>query len=151
MTLVRRRASPKFRSMRLECLLRLMALSREPQVGGQTFAVGEPTLQCRRVTGGIPVRHLGDGWCVVSGLAFQFRLAPSLTGSGDAGHAFRATFGAWDEHLSSVPGPTQQALRALEWIIRHENLVVCGPSGTGKTFLLEALGQAAVETGKHVA
>jgi DNA replication protein DnaC len=29
--------------------------------------------------------------------------------------------------------------------------VVCGPAGTGKTFLLEALGQAAVETGKHVA
>ena len=29
--------------------------------------------------------------------------------------------------------------------------MVCGPSGTGKTFLLEALGQAAVETGKHVA
>ena len=26
-----------------------------------------------------------------------------------------------------------------------------GPAGTGKTFLLEALGQAAVETGKHVA
>jgi hypothetical protein len=61
------------------------------------------------------------------------------------------TFGAWDEHLSSVPAPTQAALRTLEWIGRHENLVVCGPSGTGKTFLLEALGQAAVETGKHVA
>jgi DNA replication protein DnaC len=29
--------------------------------------------------------------------------------------------------------------------------VVCGPAGTGKTFLLEALGQAAVEAGKHVA
>jgi DNA replication protein DnaC len=29
--------------------------------------------------------------------------------------------------------------------------VVCGPSGTGKTFLLEALGQAAVEAGRHVA
>jgi DNA replication protein DnaC len=28
---------------------------------------------------------------------------------------------------------------------------VCGPSGTGKTFLLEALGQHAVETGLHVA
>jgi DNA replication protein DnaC len=27
----------------------------------------------------------------------------------------------------------------------------CGPSGTGKTFLLEALGQAAVENGQHVA
>ena len=61
------------------------------------------------------------------------------------------TFGAWDEHLSSVPAPTQAALRTLEWIGRHENLVVCGPSGTGKTFLLEALGQAAVEPGKHVA
>ena len=49
------------------------------------------------------------------------------------------------------PAPTQAALRTLEWIARRENLVVCGPSGTGKTFLLEALGQAAVETGKHVA
>ena len=61
------------------------------------------------------------------------------------------TFAAWDPHLSSVPDPTQQALRTLEWISRHENLVVCGPSGTGKTFLLEALGQAAVHAGRHVA
>jgi DNA replication protein DnaC len=61
------------------------------------------------------------------------------------------TFAAWDEALSSIPPPTQAALRTLEWIGRHENLVVCGPSGTGKTFLLEALGQAAVENGKHVA
>jgi hypothetical protein len=29
---------------------------------------------------------------------------------------------------SSVPAPTQGALRTLEWIGRHENLVVCGPS-----------------------
>ena len=34
---------------------------------------------------------------------------------------------------------------------RRENLVVCGPSGTGKTFLLEALGQQAVEQGLQVA
>jgi DNA replication protein DnaC len=61
------------------------------------------------------------------------------------------TFDAWDEALSSIPAPTQAALKTLEWIGRHENLVVCGPSGTGKSFLLEALGQAAVETGKHVA
>ena len=61
------------------------------------------------------------------------------------------TFDAWDERLSSVPAPTQSALRTLEWIGRHENLVVCGPSGTGKTFLLEALGQAAVHAGRHVA
>ena len=59
------------------------------------------------------------------------------------------TFDAWDERLSSVPAPTQAALRTLEWVGRHENLVVCGPSGTGKTFLLEALGQAAVEAGQE--
>jgi DNA replication protein DnaC len=61
------------------------------------------------------------------------------------------TFAAWDEALSSIPVPAQSALKTLEWIGRHENLVVCGPAGTGKTFLLEALGQAAVETGRHVA
>jgi DNA replication protein DnaC len=61
------------------------------------------------------------------------------------------TFEAWDDTLSSIPPPTQAALRTLEWIGRHENLVVCGPSGTGKTFLLEALGQAAVHAGRHVA
>jgi DNA replication protein DnaC len=42
-------------------------------------------------------------------------------------------------------------LRTLEWVNRRENLVVCGPSGRGKTFLLEALGQAAVAAGKNVA
>ena len=61
------------------------------------------------------------------------------------------TFDAWDGRLSSVPAPTQAALRTLEWIGRHENLVVCGPSGTGKTFMLEALGQAVVAAGKNVA
>jgi DNA replication protein DnaC len=34
---------------------------------------------------------------------------------------------------------------------RRENLVVCGPSGTGKTMFLEALGQLAVEAGMKVA
>ncbi len=61
------------------------------------------------------------------------------------------TFDAWQAQASSVPAPTQQALRTLEWIGRRENLVVCGPSGTGKTFLLEALGQQAVEQGLKVA
>ena len=61
------------------------------------------------------------------------------------------TFDAWQAELSSIPAPTQQALRTLEWVSRRENLVVCGPAGTGKTFLLEALGQHAVEAGLHVA
>ena len=34
---------------------------------------------------------------------------------------------------------------------RAENLVVAGPSGTGKTHLLEAIGHAAVEQGLSVA
>ncbi|MEP7740165.1 ATP-binding protein [Nocardioides sp. 31GB23] len=34
---------------------------------------------------------------------------------------------------------------------RRENLVLCGPWGTGKTSLLEALGQQAVEAGLKVA
>lgn len=61
------------------------------------------------------------------------------------------TFEAWDPALSSIPIPTQSALRTLEWIGRRENLVVCGPSGTGKTMFLEALGQAAVDAGRRVA
>ena len=61
------------------------------------------------------------------------------------------TFDVWDPKLSSIPAPTQNALRTLEWIGRRENLVVCGPSGTGKTMFLEALGQAAVDAGRRVA
>lgn len=68
-----------------------------------------------------------------------------------AGFPTGKTFEAWDPSASSIPAPTQQALRTLEWITRRENLVVCGPSGTGKTFFLEALGQQAVEAGMRVA
>ncbi len=61
------------------------------------------------------------------------------------------TFDVWDPKLSSIPIPTQNALRTLEWLGRRENLVVCGPSGTGKTMFLESLGQAAVDAGRRVA
>ncbi|WP_341358079.1 IS21-like element helper ATPase IstB [Georgenia sp. M64] len=67
-----------------------------------------------------------------------------------AGFPTGKTFDAWDEAASSIPVPTQHALRTLEWVHRKENLVVCGPSGTGKTFLLEALGHQAVEQGLRV-
>lgn len=60
------------------------------------------------------------------------------------------TFGAWQPDRSSIPTATQDALRTLEWIDRDENLVVCGPSGTGKSHLCEALGQAAIDAGYTV-
>src|SRR6476469_5665392 len=68
-----------------------------------------------------------------------------------AGFPTGKTLAAGDPAVSSIPAPTQQALRTLEWVHRRENLVVCGPSGTGKTFLLEALGPHAVEQGLKVA
>jgi len=68
-----------------------------------------------------------------------------------AGFPTGKTFDAWDPEASSIPAPTQQALRTLEWVHRREILVVCGPSGTGKTFLLEALGHHAFEAGVRVA
>jgi DNA replication protein DnaC len=61
------------------------------------------------------------------------------------------TFDAWDSVRSSIPAATQDALVTLEWVDRHENLVVCGPSGTGKSHLLEALGHAVVDTRRSVA
>ena len=67
-----------------------------------------------------------------------------------AGFPTGKTFDAWDETASSIPAPTQRALRTLEWLQRHENLVVCGPSGTAKTHFLEALGHAAVDAGHKV-
>jgi DNA replication protein DnaC len=68
-----------------------------------------------------------------------------------AGFPTGKTFESWAPEASSIPAPTQQALRTMEWVHRRENLVVCGPSGTGKTFLLEALGHQAVEAGLKVA
>ncbi len=45
-----------------------------------------------------------------------------------AGFPTGKTFDAGDQALSSIPPPTQAALRTLEWISRSENLVVCGPA-----------------------
>ena len=48
-----------------------------------------------------------------------------------AGFPTGKTFASWDEGVSSIPAPTQQALSTLEWVARKENLAVCGPAGTG--------------------
>jgi DNA replication protein DnaC len=59
------------------------------------------------------------------------------------------TFDTWDAARSSIPAATQRALRSLG-VDRHENVVVAGPSGTGKSRLCEALGHAAMTAGRRV-
>jgi DNA replication protein DnaC len=68
-----------------------------------------------------------------------------------AGFPTGKTFNAWNHDASSIPAPTQQALATLEWVGRAENLAVAGPSGTGKSHFVEALGQAAIDAGMRVA
>ncbi len=51
---------------------------------------------------------------------------------------------------SSVPPATYAYLCSLEWIAAKENLCLIGPSGTGKSHLLLALGAAGVAAGKRV-
>lgn len=61
------------------------------------------------------------------------------------------TFSVWDQAKSSISQATTSGLMTLEWITRKENLVICGPSGTGKSHFSEALGHLAVEKGMNVA
>ena len=68
-----------------------------------------------------------------------------------AGFPSGKTLESWRETESAIPVPTQRALRTLEWLGRAENLVLAGPSGTGKTHYLEGLAGAAIEAGRRVA
>jgi len=52
---------------------------------------------------------------------------------------------SWKSEVSSIPVPTQNALKTLEWAGRRENCVISGPSGTGKTHFLEALCHLAID------
>jgi len=61
------------------------------------------------------------------------------------------TFDAWEASKSAIPTATQHALQTLEWVQRAEVLVVCGPSGTGKSHFIEALGHLAIDHDKTVA
>ena len=60
------------------------------------------------------------------------------------------TLAGFDHSVSSVPTHVINALGTLEWIKRAENLIVCGPPGTGKSFLAEALASEAIEAGMRV-
>jgi len=61
------------------------------------------------------------------------------------------TLGSWRPEESSIPEATQNSLTTLEWIGRAENLVIAGPSGTGKSHLTEGLAHAAIEKDLKVA
>lgn len=61
------------------------------------------------------------------------------------------TLGSWRPDESSIPEATQNSLVTLEWIGRAENLVIAGPSGTGKSHLVEGLAHAAIEKDLKVA
>jgi DNA replication protein DnaC len=67
-----------------------------------------------------------------------------------AGFPTGKTIESWRAADAAIPAATQQALLALEWLGRAENLVVCGPSGTGKSRFAEALGHAAIDAGRAV-
>jgi DNA replication protein DnaC len=60
------------------------------------------------------------------------------------------TLGSWRAEDSTIPEPTQNSLVTLEWIGRAENLVIAGPSGTGKSHFTEGLAKAAIENDLRV-
>lgn len=60
------------------------------------------------------------------------------------------TFDSFDPNKSTIPRPTQDALRTLEWIGRAENLAICGPSGTGKSHFCEAIAHAVIDASMRV-
>jgi DNA replication protein DnaC len=61
------------------------------------------------------------------------------------------TLASWRPDESSITEATQNALTTLEWVHRHENLAVAGPSGTGKSHFVEALAHVAIENDLRVA
>jgi DNA replication protein DnaC len=61
------------------------------------------------------------------------------------------TLGSWRPGESSITEATQNSLMTLEWIGRAENLVIAGPSGTGKSHFTEGLAAAAIEKDLKVA
>jgi DNA replication protein DnaC len=60
------------------------------------------------------------------------------------------TFQSWREQDSSIPAQTQRALMTLEWVSRAECLSISGPSGTGKSHFVEAVGHKAIDSGLNV-
>ena len=67
-----------------------------------------------------------------------------------AGFPVTKTFDTFDVSVSSIPPATINYLASLEWIRAAENVCLIGPPGTGKSHMLLALGEAAVQAGHRV-
>jgi len=67
-----------------------------------------------------------------------------------AGFPVAKTLAEFQVAQSAIPPATLAYLTTLEWLRAAENLCLVGPSGTGKSHLLLALGAAAVTAGKRV-
>jgi len=68
-----------------------------------------------------------------------------------AGFPSGKTFSSWRSEDSTISDATQNALMTLEWAARAENLVIAGPSGTGKSHFVEAISHLAIEKDLRVA
>jgi hypothetical protein len=103
---------------------------------------GEGDEHCLREAAGLIGLHLEQRVGLLPGQLFQLLLVGRDIGAGpDRGPRPEAT---------SIPAATQQALCTLEWVERGEDLCVCGPSVTGKSHFVEALGHLAIDRGKTV-
>ncbi len=67
-----------------------------------------------------------------------------------AGFPVPKTLEAFDMTDSSIPRPTFDYIASLEWVGAKENLLLVGPSGTGKSHALVGCGVRAVERGMKV-
>jgi DNA replication protein DnaC len=52
-------------------------------------------------------------------------------------------------HPRGLKQSTIAGLQSNDWIVRHQNLVITGPTGCGKTYLACALGHHACHQGKR--
>ena len=60
------------------------------------------------------------------------------------------TLAGFDPQASELPRATFDFLASLEWLEPRDNLCLCGPAGTGKSHLSQALARATVEAGQRV-
>jgi DNA replication protein DnaC len=67
-----------------------------------------------------------------------------------AGFPVLKTLDAFNVAESSIPRPTFDYLASLEWVHARENVLLVGPSGTGKSHALVGCGVRAVERGLKV-